>query len=144
MKYLILAAILTGCCPSTVEPVPPTQVETPPVPAMNAGGTSGAVDWFCQVEDVNESLVWASCDFKSVVHFQLDTVCINLNFYENGSGRMIASSRNVCSGPLPGLGTAKNYAAFIKEKRVALHQCGDRLQYCAVLAERNFSAERNK
>jgi len=136
MKYFLLALLLIGCAKPEYTPGPNDQPA--PHPLIIAEGTSGPVDWACQVEDLNDKLVWVECNFKNAVHFPVGSVCVNVNFYDEEAKKLVVGSRNVCSGPLLTLGTSTNYAAFTKEKRQALQQCGDNLQSCVMLAERNL------
>ncbi len=131
MKVFLLAlsAILAGCA-STPAPVAPKE---DPVPTIIANGTDGNVTWKCQVEELNDKLVWVPCEF----HNEKTTgtsACIKVTFYDNVSLKPVLESRKVCSGLLSPHENKVNYAAFIKEKRQALQRCGELLDLCVMLA----------
>ena len=136
MKYLALLVIALSLisCAQTTWP-PPSAIENPPPPpVIISSGTSGEVDWSCQLTELNPALAMAACDFQNKLPRAVPPVCITLAFFDDKGGDLVVESRPLCSGLLPAHHLSTNYAAFQKEKRVALRKCGDDLHVCVMLA----------
>lgn len=130
MKYLALAFLLLVGCASEPPPAP----VTPPPPTIIARGTDGLVDWVCQVEELNDKLVWIPCEFHNKTPHMKISSCIEVTFYDQLTMTPVAGSRRFCSGPIAPNENKISYAAFIKEKRQALQRCGELLGSCVMLA----------
>lgn len=145
MKSLFLFALplfLAGCFhhtwndkPTTTpkEEVAPGTSEEATIPMIIALGTDGKVNWSCKLEELNDSLVWVKCDFHNSKTVP-ESACTKVGFFNNQTNKLVVESRKVCSGPLAVGATSTNYAAFIKENRVALRACGELLDLCVMLA----------
>jgi len=131
MKYLSLALLLLIGCATEPPPVP---VTPDPPPTIIARGTNGLVDYSCQVEELNDKLVWVPCEFHNKTPNITISSCIEVTFYDRQTMRPVAESRRLCSGPMAPNENKTNYAAFIKEKRQALQRCGELLDLCVMLA----------
>jgi hypothetical protein len=134
MKYLLLTLLILVSCQTTWNP--PTSLEKPsPPPAIIARGTDGTIHWACQLQDLNPALAWVECRFtnNNVINSTTGT-CIQVRFFSEESSKLIVESRALCSGSLGPGGSFINYAAFQKEKRVALRKCGELLDLCTMLA----------
>jgi hypothetical protein len=104
------------------------------VPVQIAFGNEFGVSYECEQKEINEKLVWVSCDFTNN-SYTYASLCVNVN-YANGY-EVVYNHRATCSGVLSPLETKTNYAAFDKhdEERVALHKlCGHRLMGCKLQA----------
>jgi hypothetical protein len=130
-NFLLALLVLAGCASTPVQPVTPKE---DPVPTIIARGTDGLVDWSCQVEELNDKLVWVPCEFHNKTTNITVSSCIEVVFYDRQTMRPVVESRRFCSGPTAPNENKTNYAAFIKEKRQALQRCGELLDLCVMLA----------
>jgi hypothetical protein len=131
MKYLLFALLLIGC--SSTPPKIYT-VQENPIPVIIARGIDKNVTWTCEVEELNQKLVWIPCVF----HNEQDkgsSSCVKVTFYDNVALKPVVESRKVCSGLLAPDENKTNYAAFIKEKRETLQHCGELLNLCVMRVE---------
>jgi hypothetical protein len=100
------------------------------VPVQVVLGNEFGVSYECEQQEINDSLVWVSCDFTNNSQTRA-SVCVNVN-YANGY-EVVYNHRATCSGVLEPQQTIRNYAAFDKhdEERTALNKlCGHRLMNC--------------
>src|SRR5215472_17130865 len=113
MKYLVLLLALAGCASSTPKPTITAKDDVTPV--IIARGSNGSVDWICNVENLNDQLVWIPCEF----HAKEDTsgVCIRVGFYDVATNKPIMETKNFCSGAIKADEIKTNYTAFIKGRR---------------------------
>ena len=133
MKYLLpFILCLTGCYHHTWNDAPATPKEDH-IPIIIARGTDGNVNWTCQTEDLNDKLVWVPCEFQAKE--ATSGACIKVVFYDEATMKPVVEGRKFCSGPLKAGENKTNYAAFIKENRMALRRCGELLDLCVMLAE---------
>ena len=129
-KLFLFALLLIGCASTPVQPVAPKE---DPIPVIIARGTDGKVSWKCQVEEMNDKLVWVPCEFHNE-KTSLNSSCITVTFYDQLTMKPVVESRKICSGPLAPNDFKMNYAAFIKDKRATLQRCGELLDLCVMLA----------
>ena len=131
MKYsLLLLLALAGCASAPPKPTVTAKDDTTPV--IIARGTDGNVDWVCNVENLNEKLVWIPCEFHAKE--ATNGACVMVGFYDEATGKPVMESRKFCSGPLQADEIKTNYAAFIQGKRRGLQACGELLDLCVMLA----------
>lgn len=130
MKSFLFALLLAGCASTTVQPAAPKE---DPVPTIIARGTDGLVEWKCQLEELNDKLVWIPCEFHNV-NPAITSSCIKITFYSEADMKPVVESRKICSGLLSPNEIKMNYAAFIKDKRATLQSCGELLNLCVMLA----------
>lgn len=105
------------------------------VPVQIAFGDHNGIQYECRQLEINESLVWVSCDFSNNSHART-SICVNVE-YANGIG-VVYNHRATCSGTLSPGQTITNYAAFDKhnDERTALKKlCGHRLMNCQLQVE---------
>lgn len=131
-KFLLaLPLLLVGCFHETWNDKP--AVPEPQVPVIIARGTDGITSWACNVEELNDALVWVKCDFHNGKPVT-ESACIKVGFYDNATGKPVVESRRFCSGVLTPNDNSTQYAAFIKENRRTLRRCGELLDLCVMLA----------
>lgn len=131
MKYsLLMLLALAGCASAPPKPTVTAKDDTTPV--IVARGTDGNVDWVCNVENLNEKLVWIPCEFHA--REATPGACVTVGFYDEVTGKPVMESRKFCSGPLQADEIKTNYAAFIQGKRRGLQACGELLDLCVMLA----------
>lgn len=130
-NFLFALLVLAGCASAPVQPLTPKE---DPAPTIITLGANGKMSWSCQVEELNDKLVWIPCSFHNESEVETST-CIQVSFYTESAGVLVAKSRKVCSGLVSVYETQTNYAAFIKEKRQALQRCGEQLNLCVMLAD---------
>ena len=147
MKYLLLL-LLVFCSMSCMvrwspSPIPVIVTEKGYVtPIIVSYGSNGINEFKCQVEEVNASVIWVSCNFHNlwpnIAGNSTANSCIRVRFFDQGYQQLLVQSRQICSGPLRAGEKSVNYAAFFKEDRLILRRCFElfdqgKLGTCAML-----------
>jgi hypothetical protein len=128
-NFLFALLVLAGCASTPIQPVTPPEDNVPVIIAL---GTDGLVDFSCQVEELNDKLVWVPCKFHNRNPAMISS-CVQVTFYDRVTMKPVVESRKFCSGLIAPNENKTNYAAFIKEKRQALQRCGELLDLCVML-----------
>ncbi len=131
MKYFLVVLLALVGCASAPQPQPAAPKEDN-TPIIIARGTDGNVDWVCNVENLNDKLVWIPCEFHAKE--ATSGACITVGFFDETTGKPVEESRKFCSGPMQADEIKTNYAAFIQGKRKGLQACGELLDLCVMLA----------
>jgi len=134
MKYLLLLA-LVGCATANLAPTPTPSLPEPPSTDQSTLGfdSDGEMGFTCYQSEVTPALVWDECHFHNFSDKSRE-MCLTLSYRVGGA--RIATSRELCSGPLDSGQTKDNYAAFIKTDRKVLEEnCGPNMIRCTLTAE---------